>query len=199
MKQTFLPALAIPPVFPLFFDESCFVGFPVSGFAESLLESFWGPEGVRFGILPFSGCDGFSGPLLLGFDGLEGSSDGSSGLKGFDGSSEGSSGLRGFDGSSEGSSGLKGFDGSSEGPSGLRGFDGSFEGSSGLIGFDGIEGSSGLGLNGFDGSFEGSSGLIGFDGIEGSSGLGLNVPGGPPLLCIIGGAGRPRSTLGTHL
>ena len=160
-------------MFPLFFDESCFVGFPVSGFAESLLESFWGPEGVRFGILPFSGCDGFSGPLLLGFDGLEGSSDGSSGLKGFDGSSEG--------------------------PSGLRGFDGSFEGSSGLIGFDGIEGSSGLGLNGFDGSFEGSSGLIGFDGIEGSSGLGLNVPGGPPLLCIIGGAGRPRSTLGTHL
>ena len=160
MKQTFLPALAIPPVFPLFFDESCFVGFPVSGFAESLLESFWGPEGVRFGILPFLGCDGFSGPLLLGFDGLEGSSDGSSGLKGSDGSSEGSSGL---------------------------------------IGFDGIEGSSGLGLNGFDGSFEGSSGLIGFDGIEGSSGLGLNVPGGPPLLCIIGGAGRPRSTLGTHL
>ena len=144
MKQTFLPALAIPPVFPLFFDESCFVGSPVEGFADSPLESFWGPEGVRFGILPLSGSDGFSGPLLLGFEGV------------------------GFDGSSNGSSGLKGSDGSSEG-------------SSGLIGFDGIEGSSGLGLNGF----------------EGSSGLGF-VPGGPPFPWV-GGAGRPRSTLGTHL
>ena len=134
MKQTFLPALAIPPVFPLFFDESCFVGSPVEGFADSPLESFWGPEGVRFGILPLSGSDGFSGPLLLGFEGV-----------GFDGSSDGSSGLKGSDGSSEGSSG----------PSGLKGSDGTFEGSSGLIGFDGIEGSSGLGLNGF----EGSSGL----------------------------------------
>ena len=164
MKQTFLPALAIPPVFPLFFDESCFVGSPVEGFADSPLESFWGPEGVRFGILPLSGSDGFSGPLLLGFEGVgfDGSSDGSSGLKGSDGSFEGSSGLIGFDGI-EGSSGLKGFDGSSEGSSGLIGFDGK-EGSSGLIGFDGIEGSSGLGLNGF----------------EGSSGLGF-VPGGPPF------------------
>ena len=147
----------------------------MEGFAGLVLGVSWGPEGVRFGILPLSGSDGFSGPLLLGFEGV------------------------GFDGSSDGSSGLKGSDGSSEGSSGLKGSDGSFEGSSGLIGFDGIEGSSGLGLNGFDGSFEGSSGLIGFDGIEGSSGLGLNVPGGPPLLCIIGGAGRPRSTLGTHL
>ena len=160
MKQTFLPALAIPPVFPLFFDESCFVGSPVEGFADSPLESFWGPEGVRFGILPLSGSDGFSGPLLLGFEGV-----------GFDGSSDGSSGLKGSDGSSEGSSG----------PSGLKGSDGTFEGSSGLIGFDGIEGSSGLGLNGF----------------EGSSGLGF-VPGGPPFPWV-GGAGRPRSTLGTHL
>ena len=184
MKQTFLPALAIPPVFPLFFDESCFVGSPVEGFADSPLESFWGPEGVRFGILPLSGSDGFSGPLLLGFEGVgfDGSSDGSSGLKGSDGSSEGSSGLKGSDGSFEGSSGLIGFDGI-EGSSGLKGFDGSSEGSSGLEGFDGIEG--------LDGSFDGTSGLIGFDGIEGSSGLGLNgfegssglgfVPGGPPF------------------
>ena len=177
MKQTFLPALAIPPVFPLFFDESCFVGSPVEGFADSPLESFWGPEGVRFGILPLSGSDGFSGPLLLGFEGVgfDGSSDGSSGLKGSDGSSEGSSGLKGSDGSFEGSSGLIGFDGI-EGSSGLKGFDGSSEGSSGLIGFDGKEGSSGL--IGFDG-IEGSSGL-GLNGFEGSSGLGF-VPGGPPF------------------
>ena len=171
MKQTFLPALAIPPVFPLFFDESCFVGSPVEGFADSPLESFWGPEGVRFGILPLSGSDGFSGPLLLGFEGV-----------GFDGSSDGSSGLKGSDGSSDGSSGLKGSDGSSEGSSGLKGSDGSFEGSSGLIGFDGIEGSSGLGLNGF----------------EGSSGLGFDGMGGPPFPWV-GGAGRARSTFGTHL
>ena len=95
----------------------------MEGFAGLVLGVSWGPEGVRFGILPFWGSDGFSGPVL-GFDGAEGPpEDGSLGL--------GLNGLDGFEGSSEdGSSGL-----------GLNGLDG-FEGPSedGFSGFDGIGG-----------------------------------------------------------
>ena len=73
----------------------------MEGFAGLVLGVSWGPEGVRFGILPFWGPDGFSGPVL-GFDGAEGPpEDGSSGL--------GLNGLDGFEGPSE--DGFSGFDG----------------------------------------------------------------------------------------